>query len=217
MATTITSLTNLSRFLENCKSFFSRKPTTVYSPGDYVKITIPNNTIYELSIRTSDNTCACIQLYKTDIDYNANLISGSITEAGTGNVSLAKSNTDNSVVYVNWADANIYVSVRALDGFKADVEVVETKGSTTSIPIQQYQAKNLVTSISSSSTDTQYPSAKCVYDALAADELIISGLATDMEVKSNKVTSISSSSTDTQYPSAKCVYDAIFAAMDASY
>jgi len=59
---------------------------------------------------------------------------------------------------------------------------------------------NKVTSISSSSTNTQYPSAKCVYDSLALKENV-----------SNKVTSISSSSTDIQYPSAKCVYDNIVA------
>lgn len=55
---------------------------------------------------------------------------------------------------------------------------------------------NKVTSISSSSTDTQYPSAKLLYDKLNTKENT-----------SNKVTSLSSSSTDTQYPSAKCVYD----------
>ena len=37
------------------------------------------------------------------------------------------------------------------------------------------QAKNLVTSISSASTDAQYPSAKCVYDAISA--ITTSGLA----------------------------------------
>lgn len=55
---------------------------------------------------------------------------------------------------------------------------------------------NKVTSLSASSTDTQYPSAKLVYDQLALKEAI-----------ANKVTSLSSSSTNTQYPSAKLVYD----------
>lgn len=55
---------------------------------------------------------------------------------------------------------------------------------------------NKVTSISSGSTDTQYPSAKLTYDQLALKE-----------DKSNKVTSISSSSTDTQYASAKLLYN----------
>ena len=35
---------------------------------------------------------------------------------------------------------------------------------------------NLVTSISSSSTDTQYPSAKCVYDAIGNIESLINSL-----------------------------------------
>lgn len=40
-----------------------------------------------------------------------------------------------------------------------------------------YQLKsNLVTSISSSSTDTQYPSAKCVYDLLGDVETLINAL-----------------------------------------
>ena len=59
-------------------------------------------------------------------------------------------------------------------------------------------ANNKVTTISSSSTDVQYPSAKAVYDELV-----------DKEDTSNKVTSLSSSSTDTEYPSAKAVYDAL--------
>lgn len=57
---------------------------------------------------------------------------------------------------------------------------------------------NKVTSVSSSSTDTQYPSAKAVYSGLSAKENT-----------SNKVTSMSNSSTDTQYPSAKAVYNSL--------
>lgn len=53
---------------------------------------------------------------------------------------------------------------------------------------------NLVTSISASSTDTQYPSAKLLYTKLNTKQT------------SNLVTSISSSSTDSQYPSAKLLY-----------
>ena len=57
---------------------------------------------------------------------------------------------------------------------------------------------NKVTNISSSSTHTQYPSAKLMYNQLETKEN-----------SSNKVTSVSSSSTDTQYPSAKCVYNGL--------
>lgn len=55
---------------------------------------------------------------------------------------------------------------------------------------------NKVTTITSSSTDTQYPSAKLLYNQLALKEDV-----------ANKTTTLSSSSTDTQYPSAKAVYD----------
>ena len=66
-------------------------------------------------------------------------------------------------------------------------------------------ANNKVTTISSSSTDIQYPSAKAVYDELV-----------DKEDTSNKVTSLSSSSTDTEYPSAKAVYDELAAKEDVA-
>jgi len=59
-------------------------------------------------------------------------------------------------------------------------------------------SNNKVTSLSASSTDTQYPSAKLVYDKLQTKENV-----------SNKVTALSGSSTDTQYPSAKVVFDNI--------
>ena len=58
--------------------------------------------------------------------------------------------------------------------------------------------RNKVTSISNASTDTQYASAKCTYDALTAKEDV-----------ANKVTSIDAQSTDTQYASAKCLYELI--------
>lgn len=65
---------------------------------------------------------------------------------------------------------------------------------------------NKTTSISSTSTDTQYPSAKAVYTAVNAKEST-----------SNKVTSLSSSSTNTQYPSAKLVYDQLALKQSSSY
>lgn len=84
---------------------------------------------------------------------------------------------------------------------------------------------NKVTAISSASTDTEYPSAKCVYDAIDAVPVITidssldaqsanpveNGVITSAlggkEDTSNKVTSIDNTSTDTQYVSAKCAYD----------
>ena len=82
---------------------------------------------------------------------------------------------------------------------------------------------NKVTSLSSASTDEQYPSAKLVYDELegkadtgdiptAVSELtndsgyLVANDIAGKEDSSNKVTSLSASSTDTQYPSAKAVY-----------
>lgn len=98
-------------------------------------------------------------------------------------------------------------------------------------------ATNKVTSLSASSTDTQYPSAKAVYDELTnkADTTDVPTKTSDLtndgdgtnafltapdiagkENSSNKVTSLSAESTDTQYPSAKAVYDELADKADTS-
>lgn len=89
--------------------------------------------------------------------------------------------------FTHISDGNEYIPVVVENTF---VQVCKT----TKIEVTD----NKVTSLSSSSTNTQYPSAKVVYDELLNKENII-----------NKVTSLSSSSTDTEYPSAKAVYDAL--------
>jgi hypothetical protein len=66
---------------------------------------------------------------------------------------------------------------------------------------------NKVTSVDSTSTDDQYPSAKLLYTTQNTLSGLIQDVDEDAEKTAHKVTSISSSSTDTQYPSAKCVYD----------
>ena len=93
---------------------------------------------------------------------------------------------------------------------------------------------NKVTSISSASTDEQYPSAKLVYDQLAGkannsdiptavSELdndsgyLVASDITGKEDTSNKVTTLSASSTDTQYASAKAVYDGLAGKADSSH
>jgi len=73
-----------------------------------------------------------------------------------------------------------------------------SKWTETTVMNEKESILNKTTSISSSSTNTQYPSAKAVYDQLTTKENL-----------SNKTTSISSSSTDTQYPSAKAVQTAL--------
>lgn len=85
---------------------------------------------------------------------------------------------------------------------------------------------NKVTSIDAQSTDTEYPSAKCVYDAIDAVPVITVDSALDAqsanpvengvittalggkESTTNKVTAFSSP-TDTEYPSAKLVDDSL--------
>jgi hypothetical protein len=72
---------------------------------------------------------------------------------------------------------------------------------------------NKVTSVTSTSTDTQYPSAKAMYTALAGKQ---ASLGYTAENAANKVTSVSSTSTDTQYPSAKAMYTALSTKQNAS-
>lgn len=55
-------------------------------------------------------------------------------------------------------------------------------------------AENKTSTLSSSSTDTQYPTAKAVWDLISVKE-----------DKSNKITALGNNPTDTQYPSAKLV------------
>ena len=92
---------------------------------------------------------------------------------------------------------------------------------------------NKVTAISSASTDTEYPSAKAVYDAIDAVPVITVDSALDAqsanpvengvittalggkESTTNKVTAFSSP-TDTEYPSAKLVDDSLALKEDAS-
>ena len=69
---------------------------------------------------------------------------------------------------------------------------------------------NLVTSVNNNSTDSQYPSAKLLYDTKVDLEAQITDISDNVNAKqdkSNLVTSVNSYSNDEQYPSAKLLYD----------
>jgi len=94
---------------------------------------------------------------------------------------------------------------------RADIIDVSIDGQSLSL---KEDSSNKVTTIDSSSTHTQYPSAKAVYDVLtsaigAIDVSIDPASLEGKEDSGNKVNVIDSSSTDEQYPSAKAVYDAL--------
>ena len=94
---------------------------------------------------------------------------------------------------------------------RADIIDVSIDGQSLSL---KEDSSNKVTTIDSSSTHQQFPSAKAVYDVLtsaigAIDVSIDPASLEGKEDSSNKVTVIDSSSTDEQYPSAKAVYDAL--------
>lgn len=77
-------------------------------------------------------------------------------------------------------------------------QIVNINESISDLGDDKEDKSNKTTTLSSASTNTQYPGAKAVYDAL-----------TDKENLTNKVTELTASSTDEQYPSAKCVYDLV--------
>lgn len=97
-----------------------------------------------------------------------------------------------------------------IDSQMTTPKAIVTYGGLSSKLSEKEDVSNKVTTIDSTSTDTQYPSAKAVYDnltILSSDIDTVSTTLTGKEDVSNKVTIIDSNSTDTQYPSAKLMYD----------
>lgn len=143
--------------------------------------------------------------------------SGYFTTSGlpTGGYTIDITKDENGYVVASWTDEGVPVSK-----YKATLDAASW---TDGVSVQT--TTNLVTTVSSSSTDTQYPSAKCVYDALSskADTSSLATVATSgsyadlsnkpnlsgYQTTSNLVTTVSASSTDSQYPSAKLFYDTV--------
>ena len=92
-------------------------------------------------------------------------------------------------------DLSPYLKIADFNAWKNNTytpAITAIQNDITSLQTNKENISNKVTSISDSSTDTQYPSAKLLNTELKKKENV-----------SNKVTSVSDSSTDTQYPSAK--------------
>ena len=119
--------------------------------------------------------------------------------------------------WVNIVDKpTVRTSIRTASS-ASNTDIVSEKAISSALSAKE-ATSNKVTSLSNSSTNTQYPSAKCVYNALQTklgqdEEQVIASalnaLNANKENVSNKVTSISSTSTDNQYPSALAVYEAL--------
>ena len=62
--------------------------------------------------------------------------------------------------------------IKLSDGENHPIDAVTVGGKAASA----FQEKNLVTSVSSTSTDTQYPSAKCVYTLIGDIETRLSNI-----------------------------------------
>ena len=104
-----------------------------------------------------------------------------------------------SIDYANGAAAS-----GSSKGFLTAADWTTFNGKQDALGFTAENVTNKVTSISGSSTDAEYPSAKLLYDQLALKQ---GSLGFTAENVANKVTSISGSSTDAEYPSAKLLYD----------
>lgn len=78
------------------------------------------------------------------------------------------------------------------------IDHIQSEQITYSIRDKEALHGELVTTVDSSSTNNQIPTAKAVHDSIPD--------LTNKELTTNKVTTISSESTDEQYPSARCLY-----------
>lgn len=106
---------------------------------------------------------------------SANAQSG-VAIAGAGFLtSISSSDITTALGYTpyNSSNPNGYITSSALNGY-ATQSWVGQQGYLTSSSIANMQTTgNLVTSISSSSTDSQYPSAKCMYDIIGDIETLL--------------------------------------------
>jgi len=99
-----------------------------------------------------------------------------------------------------------------VDGVTSNIQT-QLDSKQASLGYTAENAANKVTSVSSSSTDTQYPSAKAMYTALAGKQ---ASLGYTAENAANKTQVIDANSTATQYPSAKAMYTELSKKQNAS-
>ena len=107
---------------------------------------------------------------------------------------------DNNTVYPQTHTNAIYdEDGEVLQNWMDKYLTTEELGEIDSITGEAEVQTNKVTEISETSTNTEYPSAKAVYNALPKG----------MEMQNNKTKTININSTDEQYPSAKATYNFI--------
>lgn len=178
MATTITSLTNLSRFLENCKNRFARKPVSfnLYSANSsvpFISQMSSQDGAYEINVLSEDTgEAACIRTYLDEYNnIHAELVSGTIPSP----FKLYYYSTNRNLFFVFDDATTCRVNVSRLDNGKVNIDNDEYAG--TQVTIKKFQStSDKVTSLSASSTDTEYPSAKCVYDLVGDIETLLAAI-----------------------------------------
>ena len=123
-----------------------------------------------------------------------------------------------------WAAVNSGITTTAVAQIAANKSNIEANASAIGdLQTNSQTTANMVTTITSASTDATYPSAKAVYNAvnanttaiaantsaIAANTSAIGSIQADYQTTANMVTTINNSSTNTKYPSAKAVYNAV--------
>ena len=101
----------------------------------------------------------------------ANIDTGAVTEAKLATDSVATAKIKDSNVTEAKLAANSVTTAKIKDGNVTEAKLAAAVSEKIST---KENASNKVTSLSSSSTDTEYPSAKCVYDMIGNIEALLS-------------------------------------------
>lgn len=83
---------------------------------------------------------------------------------------------DGTIFYPATVVTSVIVRFEVLNGVNDIGYMLVANGTMTRINVQLQQTSNRVTSLSASSTDTQYPSAKCVYDLIGDVQTVINNI-----------------------------------------
>lgn len=97
----------------------------------------------------------------------------SITTEGDGTLTFTLTNGDSVTVDLNHTHPGLLPQVSATDNGKV---LTVLSGFWAAVDIAYQTTRNLVTTISAQSTDSEYPSAKCMYDLIGDIETLINAL-----------------------------------------
>ena len=141
---------------------------STYTAGDGIDIT--NNVISVDGVSTSEVTLATVA---TSGSYNDLSNKPTIPTVNNATLTIQK-NGSNVATFTANASSNITANISVPTNTN---ELTNGAGFITSSALSGYQTTaNLVTSVSSSSTDSQYPSAKLFYDTVGNIETLLAAI-----------------------------------------